>query len=93
MKQSKLRKRRVWRFAVLYFAMFVLFLALIVGPIVAGKYIPTTVSTNIPFHLYQPTGQNNNDTRGSTPTGTGALAGASASATASAAAKRMAVLF
>lgn len=91
MKQSKLRKRRVWRFAVLYFAMFILFVALIVGPIVAGKYIPTSVSSSIPFELYQPTGQDNNDTRGSTPTGTGAVGGAAA--TAAATAKRMAMLF
>lgn len=37
LKQSKLRKRRVIRYSIMYFAMFVLFLILIVGPIVAGQ--------------------------------------------------------
>jgi len=60
LKQSKLRKRRVIRFAILYFVMFVIFLVLIVGPIIARKYI-TSLPT-IPLELMQPTGQNNNDT-------------------------------
>ena len=37
LKQSKLRKRRVVRFAILFFALLVLFIALLVGPIVAGN--------------------------------------------------------
>lgn len=72
MKQSKLRRRRVVRFAVLYFAMVILFVALIVGPIVAGKFIPTTLSSKIPMNLLQPTGQDNDNTRGTNQTGTGA---------------------
>lgn len=88
MKQSKLRKRRVWRFAVLYFVMLVAFLALLVGPIVAGKQILGGASsfTKDPdklFNLFQPIGLNNNDTRGYEKTGTGAAGGAGASATAS----------
>jgi 1,3-beta-glucan synthase len=72
MKQTKLRRRRVVRYAILYFVLLVVFLALIVGPIVAGKYVPASLfkmldSTN----LVQPTGLDNNDTRGKTPTGTG----------------------
>ncbi|KAI1435879.1 1,3-beta-glucan synthase component FKS1 [Xylaria sp. CBS 124048] len=39
MKQSKLRRRRVIRYAVLYFALLVLFVALLVGPAVGGKMI------------------------------------------------------
>lgn len=38
LKQSKLRKRRVIRFAILYFAMLILFLVLLVVPLVARKY-------------------------------------------------------
>ena len=86
MKQSKLRKRRVWRFAVLYFVLLVVFLALLVGPIVAGKMIleNTDSFTKNPqdlFDLFQPIGQNNNDTRGYTETGTGAGGRSRASAT------------
>ncbi|KAI9852541.1 MAG: 1,3-beta-D-glucan synthase [Thelocarpon superellum] len=73
LKQSKLRKRRVIRFAILYFLMLVLFLALIVGPIVAGRFVP---KISLPMKLAQPTGQNNNDTSNS-QTGT-ALNGAGA---------------
>lgn len=38
MKQNRLRKRIVRRYATLYFAIFVIFCALIVGPLVAGKF-------------------------------------------------------
>jgi 1,3-beta-glucan synthase len=85
MKQSKLRRRRVVRFAILYFAMVILFVALIVGPIVAGKYIPSSLSSKIPMQLLQPTGQNNDNTLGTNQTGTGAasyLKTASSTATA-----------
>lgn len=47
----------------LYFFMFIIFLALIVGPIVAGKFIGKLPS--IPMNLLQPTGLNNNDTSNS----------------------------
>lgn len=85
MKQSKLRKRRVWRYAVLYFVLLVLFLALIVGPIVAGKNILSESLINqIPQELFQPINQNNNDTRNRNETGTGAKGTNGAQATASA---------
>ncbi|KAF2121974.1 1,3-beta-glucan synthase component-domain-containing protein [Lophiotrema nucula] len=67
LKQTKLRKRRVIRYAILYFVILVVFLALVVGPVVAGKYLNFGVS--IPMDLLQPTGLNNNDTTTST-TGT-----------------------
>ena len=67
MKQSKLRKRRVIRFAILYFVMFAIFVALIAGPLVASRFLKSL--PNIPMGLLQPTGLNNNDT-GGPPTGT-----------------------
>lgn len=88
----------MFRYAVLYFALLILFLVLIVGPSLAGKYVPASItgmldSTNL--QLVQPTNLDNNDTIGATQTGTGAAdytgalqtMEASASATASAAAK------
>lgn len=58
-KQTKLRKRRVIRYSVLYFALFVVFIGLIAGPLVAGKNVKLP---DIPLDLAQPTGFNNNDT-------------------------------
>ncbi|KAL2144732.1 hypothetical protein VTI28DRAFT_8670 [Corynascus sepedonium] len=77
MKQTKLRRRRVIRYAILYFILFVVFLALIVGPAVAGKYVPSSMFDMLKDNsslssLLQPTGLDNNDTRGRTPTGTAA---------------------
>jgi len=66
LKQTKLRKRRVIRYAILYFVLLVVFLCLIVGPIVAGKYIKLDVG--LPLSILQPTGYSNNDTT-NTPTG------------------------
>ncbi|CAD6456002.1 4441a510-9398-4b3d-87ef-9a98afb76c37 [Sclerotinia trifoliorum] len=84
LKQSKLRKRRVWRFAVIYFALFVVFLALLVGPLVVGKKILTpSLIKKIPMQLFQPINQNNNDTRGYNQTGTGCITCSTASATSS----------
>jgi len=73
MKQSKLRRRRVFRYAVLYFVMLVVFLGMIVGPIVAGKNVPVKSLSDAVgnFNLFQPTGQVNDDTQGRTMTGTG----------------------
>jgi 1,3-beta-glucan synthase len=68
MKQSKLRKRRVIRYAILYFFLLIVFLVLIVGPIVAGKFLTLSFLKNLPMDIMQPTGFNNNDTK-STPTG------------------------
>lgn len=65
--------------------MLVVFIALLVGPLVAGKYLNFN---SIPLNLIQPTGLNHNDTTNS-QTGT-ALVGAAetAVATAAAAARR-----
>ncbi|KAI9833809.1 MAG: 1,3-beta-D-glucan synthase [Phylliscum demangeonii] len=80
LKQSKLRKRRVIRFAMLYFFLLIIFVALLVGPLVAGRFI--TKLPHLPEGLLQPTGLNNNDTT-SVETGTGTAAAAqAASATA-----------
>lgn len=46
----------------LYFTMFIIFLLMIIGPIVASKFMTSLPS--IPMNLLQPTGQNNNDTSG-----------------------------
>jgi 1,3-beta-glucan synthase len=56
----------VIRFAILYFFMLIVFVALIVGPIVASRFFTSLPA--IPLDLLQPTGQNNNDTT-SEPTG------------------------
>ena len=72
MKQSKLRRRRVIRFAIFYYVMFVVFLALIVGPSVAGDKIPFDLSTvDLPFRLVQPNDLENDNTNGTSVTGTG----------------------
>lgn len=59
-KQSRLRKRRVIRYAMLYFLILIVFIVLVVGPVIVRKYIKGLPS--IPMKLLQPTGQNNNDT-------------------------------
>jgi 1,3-beta-glucan synthase len=68
----------VIRFAMLYFFMLVVFVALIVGPVVARRFV--NIPKGIPMDLLQPTGQNNNDTLGRTQTGTALLGGAAATA-------------
>jgi 1,3-beta-glucan synthase len=90
LKQSRLRKRRVIRYSILYFALLVLFIVLVVAPIVAGKYL---TFANIPVNLAQPTGLNRNDTL-SKETGTAVATDGGAAATAAATtagAKRMLV--
>ncbi|KAF2664339.1 1,3-beta-glucan synthase [Microthyrium microscopicum] len=63
LKQTKLRKRRVIRYSILYFALFVFFLVLIVGPIIAGPKLPTIdLPSGILGDLIQPHGLNHNDT-------------------------------
>lgn len=84
LKQSKLRKRRVIRFAILYFIMLVVFLALIVGPVVAGKYLP---KLPVPLDLLQPTGLDNNDTLASV-TGSALVPGLGAKGTPAATSSR-----
>ncbi|KAF2685605.1 glycosyltransferase family 48 protein [Lentithecium fluviatile CBS 122367] len=66
LKQTKLRRRRVIRYAILYFVLLVVFVAVMVGPVVAGKYVPSSLLTSIPMDLLQPTGLNNNDTKTTT---------------------------
>lgn len=74
MKQSKLRRRRVVRYAILYFVLLILFVALIAGPIVAGKFLDLkSFAKQIPMNLMQPN-QNateRNNTLGEKKTGTG----------------------
>ena len=67
MKQSKLRKRRVIRYAILYFILLVVFVALIAGPIVAGNKISSLGASLSKIGggnlvLVQPVNLNNNDT-------------------------------
>jgi 1,3-beta-glucan synthase len=76
LKQSKLRRRRVVRFAILLYGMFVLFLALMIGPSVVGQNTAIDLKEMIPtileLRLLQPTGLDNDNTNGTTYlTGTG----------------------
>lgn len=80
MKQSKLRRRRVIRYAVLYFVLLVVFLGLIVGPVVLKKiitdtalagYYRTAIISKMP--LMQPNFLSMQNTNASVETGTGAL--------------------
>ena len=62
------------RYAILYFLMFVIFLALVIGPTFVGRQpqIQTmTQKLTILPGLIQPAGQNNNDTKGTSKTGFG----------------------
>lgn len=62
----------MFRYAVLYFVLLVVFLALMIGPSIAGKYVASTIEDLLgSTGLVQPTGQDNNDTV-SSQTGTGA---------------------
>lgn len=75
MKQSKLRRKRVIRYAILYFVLLVIFVGLIAGPIAAGPMVPKSLTASLnskPFYLIQPNGLNNDDTQGTKQTGTGA---------------------
>jgi 1,3-beta-glucan synthase len=72
LKQTKLRKRRVTRYAILYFSLFVFFMALVIAPAVLGNQLtgnmkPLSVAG---MRLQQPVNWNNNDTSG-LQTGTG----------------------
>jgi 1,3-beta-glucan synthase len=40
----------------------IVFLCLIVGPIVAGKFLKLDIGSSIPMQIMQPTGYSNNDT-------------------------------
>lgn len=63
------------RFAILYFVLFVFFLALIVGPVVAGKYATSAIGGALPSNgpisgLFQPVGLNDTYAKYGTTTGT-----------------------
>lgn len=75
LKQSKLRKRRVIRFAILYFVMLVLFVVLLAAPLIIRDLssISTTIRKALwnavgvkpgSIALLQPLDQGLNDTRG-----------------------------
>jgi 1,3-beta-glucan synthase len=88
MKQSKLRRRRVIRYALLYFTLFVVFVALLVGPVAVRKTLGDTNfrsfwktlaishDFNKPksggFILMQPNFLSNQNTNASSVTGTAA---------------------
>ena len=71
LKQTKLRRRRVIRYAILYFVMLVVFLALLVGPVALrnpavfnlDKTFNQKFRENTLMFLLQPTSPNNNDTK------------------------------
>ena len=69
------------RYALLYFILLIIFVALIAGPIVAGRFLGKL--PKIPMQLLQPTGQNNNDTTNS-QTGSALIGGSGPAATTSA---------
>jgi len=63
----------VFRFAVLYFVMLFVFVGLIVGPAVGGAQVGKSLNGLLPAsfsQLLQPNDLNNDDTRGTTQTGT-----------------------
>lgn len=60
MKQSKLRKRRVIRFSIVYFSLLIVFVVLIAAPLVVRRLNMSLPS--IPMDLMQPINQDNNDT-------------------------------
>ena len=68
MKQTQLRKRRVVRFAIVYFSLLILFIVLLAAPLVIRRlhvFNPTSLGL---MDLVQPLDSNNNDTA---PTFTG----------------------
>ncbi|MBE3044204.1 hypothetical protein IMZ48_16865, partial [Candidatus Bathyarchaeota archaeon] len=64
MKQTKLRRKRVFRYAVLYFFLVIIFLGLLIAPAVVGPKLPDGIFPAVldDFALVQPTGQDNNNT-------------------------------
>lgn len=72
MKQNRLRRRMVRKYAALYFAILLLFVILLVAPAVANSHIPDDFSffddsSSFLYGLLQPTGQNTNDTGANAP--------------------------
>ena len=66
------------RYSILYFTLLVIFVGLLVGPLFAKDHISFTPPSSL-AELIQPVGFNNNDTRGTTQTGTGVGGEATAS--------------
>ena len=65
LKQARLRRRMVKKYAFLYFAMLIFFVACIVAPAVAANYVPKDIGSSlsgITKNLFQPRSQDNNDT-------------------------------
>ncbi|KAF2641281.1 beta-1,3-glucan synthase-like protein [Massarina eburnea CBS 473.64] len=64
LKQTKLRRRRVIRYAILYFVLLVVFIAMVAGPVIVGKmsFISGITEKITTMQLMQPIGFNNNDT-------------------------------
>lgn len=66
LKQNKLRKRMVKKYATMYFLLMLLFVVLLVAPAVAGKqFNSSSIINSLPSFaegLFQPTGQSTNDT-------------------------------
>jgi 1,3-beta-glucan synthase len=101
LKQTKLRKRRVVRYAILYFTLFVLFMVLLIAPAVIGNLglLDSTFKSLYGkdfMYLMQPSDWNNNDTT-SSKTGSGlpnqaAQTAAGGRASASASSTRRAML-
>ncbi|KAF2144472.1 glycosyltransferase family 48 protein [Aplosporella prunicola CBS 121167] len=97
LKQTKLRKRRVIRYSILYFTLILVFVLLIAGPLIAAKFVsglPTNSSLGLSnMYIIQPTGMGNNDTRGTVETGTAAdgaaATGGAAASSAASTAKRL----
>lgn len=75
MKQSKLRRRRVIRYSILFFIMVIVLIGMVVGPAVIGDKILPAVKPTLDklksFRLLQPNDLNNNNTNGTSQTGTG----------------------
>ena len=78
------------RYAIMFFSLFFLFLILIVGPIIASKFIDPTIDI---MQLQQPSNWKNNDTLGSSETGTALAQAAATSAGAGAAAFKRTLMF
>lgn len=101
LKQTKLRKRRVVRYSILYFSLFVLFMVLLIAPAVIGNLglLQDTFESMYGesfMYLMQPNNWNNNDTT-SSKTGSGlpnqAAQTAAGSRASSSADSRRAMLF
>jgi hypothetical protein len=71
MKQSKLRRRRVFRYAILYFVLLVVFVGIIVAPSLLGQKITKSASVALinDLKLMQPNNQDHDNTRGDLETG------------------------